>query len=124
MQLVLFMSLLFIILFIYDYNLKKVYVKDVKSFQEYTKQASSLIVLQKKWNNKEKNKRLLNTIRTSFKPTVYKVENNMHILMFDNLTKPILNRLGKMLLNSNLIFKKIDLKKDDKKTSLYIEVKI
>ncbi len=29
-----------------------------------------------------------------------------------------------MLLNSNLIFKKIDLDKKDKKTSLHVEVKI
>jgi len=123
-QIILFMSFLFVVLSTYNYSSKKVYIEDIKSFQEYTKQASSLIALQKKWNNKKEDKKLLDTIKSRFNPNSYRVEKDMHILLFDNLTKSTLNRLGKMLLNSNLILKKIDLKRDGKKTSLHIEVKI
>ncbi len=56
------MSLLLLALGWYRYEVEKSYKKDIKSFQEYTKQASELIVLQKKWTNKKEDKKLLKDI--------------------------------------------------------------
>ncbi|HIP29790.1 MAG TPA: hypothetical protein EYG93_03110 [Sulfurospirillum arcachonense] len=118
------MSLLFLVLCFYKYEVEKTHKEDIKSFQEYAKQADMLIVLQNKWNNKKEDKKLLKDINKRFNPTSYTVEKDIHILIFDDLTKSTLNRLGKMLLNSNLIFQNIDLRRKGKKISLHVEVKI
>ncbi len=118
------MSLLLLILGWYRYDMEKTYKEDIKSFQDYTKQASRLIDLQKKWTNKEEDKKLIEDLNRRFKPSSYKVEKDIHILKFEGLTKSTLNRLGKMILNSNLFLKKIDLDKKDGKISLLMEIKI
>jgi len=123
-QVLLVMSLFLIGLFGYKYSAQKSYVEDKKRFKEYKKQASTFISLQKSWNNKKEDKKLLNSIKKRFKPTSYRVEKDTHILTYRNLTKSAFSRLGKMLLNSNLIFKKIELKNSNEKTSLHVEVKI
>ena len=124
LQILIVASLVFIGLFFYKYTLQTSYEKDIISFRNYAKQADALISLQNKWSNKEEDEKLIKSIKTRFDASIYRVEKQVHILQFDNLTKSTLNRLGKMLLNSNLTLKKIELKKDATNISLHVEVKI
>ncbi len=123
-QIILAMSILFLGLLVYSNSLKKDYIQEIESFKAYTKQADKLISLQKKWKNKVEDKKLLESIKKRFNPSVYSEDRGTYTLLFDNLTKQMLNGLGKMLLNSNLLIKKLDLKRYGKKISLHVEVKI
>ncbi len=123
-QTILTMLILFLGLLVYSKKLEKNYIQDIESFKAYTKQADKLISLQRKWKNKEEDKKLLESIKKRFNPSVYSKNRGIYTLAFKNLTKQTLNRLGKMLLNSNLMIKKLNLKRDANKISLHVEVKI
>lgn len=118
------LGLLFVIIFGVNLALEKSYKENIQNFEQYTQKATKLINLQNKWKNKKTQKKLLKKIKSRFKPTSDEVVKGVHTLSFKNLSENNLNRLGKMLLNSNLIIKKINLKKDNDKTSLHVEVKI
>ena len=118
------LSLSFLILLAYMYKTDKRYKSDIQQFEQFRDDASKLISLKNKWSNKSSDKKLIKRIQTRFKPTKFKLKGNIYTLDFEGITKTDLNRLGKMLLNSNLIIKKIDLRREDEKISLHVEVKI
>lgn len=117
-------GVLFFILYGYNINLQKELKQTKDSFEEYKKQASKLIALQDKWSNHEEDKKLLESVEKRFKPARHEVSKNIHILEFNNLSKSTLNRLTRVLLNSDLTFKNLHLKRGGEKISLHVEVEI
>lgn len=111
-------------LYAYKLSVEKSYKEEFESFENYKAQASKLIVLQNRWSNKEEDKKILQSIKSRFKPSSYTKDKNLHILKFENISKSTLRRLGKTLLNSNLTLKKLYIKRDDKRVSLHVEVQI
>ena len=99
-------------------------IENLKNFQNYTKQANRLIFLQKKWSNKEEDRAFLKKIKKRFNAKLYRVEKDIHTLLFEGLTKTTLDRVSKAILNSDLIIKKLKVENKNSKISLYLEVKI
>jgi len=108
----------------YKYDLDRNYKENLKNFQNYTKQANRLIFLQKKWSNKEEDRAFLKKIKKRFNAKSYRVEKDIHTLLFEDLTKTTLDRVSKAILNSDLIIKKLKVENKNSKISLYLEVKI
>ena len=115
---------IFLTFLVYLYNGEMQYKEETKNYKLFLNTSSKLVHLQRKWSNKTEDIKLIKQIKSRFKPSFYEKKKNIHIMNFKNLTKNSLNRLGKMLLNSNLTIKVIHLKKENKKISLYVEVQI
>jgi len=118
------MILSLLLLGLYRYDLDRTHKENLKNFQNYTKQASRLISLQKKWSNKEEDRAFLKKIEKRFSAKSYKIEKNIRTLLFEDLTKTTLDRLGKAILNSNLIIKKLKIENKNSKISIHLRVKI
>ena len=101
---------IFLALLVYMYSGEKQYKGEIKNYEIFVKSSSKLVQLQHKWSDKSEDKKLLKKIKSRFKPSSSVQKGNLQILDFNNLTKNNLNRIGKMLLNSDLTIKVIDLK--------------
>jgi len=115
---------LFLVLLPYIYSGNKQYKVELKNYDNFIESSLKLVNLQHKWRNKKEDKKLIKQIQSKLKPNFYKVKGNLYILDFDNLPQSTFSRLGKMLLNSDLIIKALDLKKDNKRVSLHVEIQI
>jgi len=120
--LILILSLLVVVSFLYLSNKKTQYQNDVKNFEEFVKEANKLKVLKAKWSNKSEDKKLLAQIKSRFTPTSYLQKGSTYILDFKSLDKTSFRKLGKMLMNSNLTIKTMDFKKHKAKVSLHVEI--
>ena len=118
------LATLVLVLFAYVYNGNKEYKQEVINYKNFIKNSSKLVNLQNKWQDKKEDKKFIKQIKSKFKPTSYEEKGSLYILDFDSLSKTNLNRLGKMLLNSDLNIRTIDLKKENEKASLHVEVQI
>lgn len=115
---------IFLALLGYMYKGDKKYKEEINNYKNFTNDSSKLVQLQHKWQNKKEDKKLLEQIKKRFRASFHEEKKNMYILDFDNLNKTDLNRLSKMLLNSNLIIKTMSLKKENEKVALHVEVQI
>lgn len=115
---------LFLALLFYLYSSNKQYKEETKNYSSFIESSLKLVNLQHKWRDENEDKKLIKQIQSRFKPTSYKEKGNLYILEFDNLSQSNLSRLGKMLLNSDLIIKALDLKKQNENVSLHVEVQI
>lgn len=122
--LLLTLSGLFLALLFYIYTNNKQYKTELKNNDNFIESSLKLVNLQHQWRNKNEDKKLIKQLQSKFKPTSYKKKGNLYILDFDNLSPKTFDRLGKMLLNSDLIIKALDLKKQNKNVSLHVEVQI
>lgn len=108
--------------FLYLNNEKTKHQNDIENFKKFVKEANKLKVLKDKWSNKTEDKKLLSQIKSRFKPTSFSQKGNTHILNFESLDKTAFYKLGKMLLNSNLRIKTMDLKKHEATVSLHVKI--
>lgn len=118
------LAALVLALFAYVYNGNKEYKLEMINYESFIENSLKLVTLQNKWQNKKEDKKFIEQIKSKFKPSSYEKKGSLYILDFDNLSKTNLNRLGKMLLNSDLNIRTIDLKKENEKASLHVEVQI
>ena len=122
--LLLTLSGLFLALLFYIYTNNKQYKTELKNNDNFIESSLNLVNLQHQWRNKNEDKKLIKQLQSKFKPTSHKKKGNLYILDFDNLSPKTFDRLGKMLLNSDLMIKALDLKKQNKNVSLHVEVQI
>jgi len=115
---------IFLMLFAYIYNSNKLYKEEMKSYENFRESSVQLVKLQHKWRDKNEDKKFLKQFTARFKPSSYRKKGHLYILNFNNLSEKSLDRMGKMLLNSDLTLKSINLKKEKKKVTLHVEVMI
>jgi len=118
------LSIVFIALQSYIYNENKQHKIEIENFKNFSDKASKLIVLQNLWDNKKHDKKLVEKIKKRFNPIRYSIKGNLGKFLFKNLSNTEFTSLGKIILNSNLIIKKFDLKRENSKISLELEFKL
>jgi len=118
------LSIVFIALQSYIYNENKQHKIEIENFKNFSDKASKLIVLQNLWDNKKHDKKLVEKIKKRFNPISYSIKGNLGKFLFKNLSNTEFTSLGKIILNSNLIIKKFDLKRENSKISLELEFKL
>ncbi|WP_024955742.1 hypothetical protein [Sulfurospirillum arcachonense] len=121
-NIILFFSVTFVVGAIYLYKTSLSYEKSMESFKEFKNRSSELIRLQKKWGNHNTDKRKLLQITRQIKPTKQIKSKGSQKLTYENLSKPSLERLGRLLLNSQLNIKELKIEKVNKKVLLHVEV--
>ena len=115
---------LIIVLGVYYVDLSNKLKDESTAFENFKKSSKSLILLKKKWKSKNDFQMIFARIKRFAKPTKEIRKNGMQIFDFQNLTQMKLNRVLKILLNSSLVIKNIDIKKYKNKISLHVEVKL
>lgn len=113
---------IFLVLLAVIYNGNKSYKEEIRNYGSFKEGSLKLVKLQHKWQDKSQDKKFLKQFIAKFKPNSYREKGHLHILDFGGLTEKSLDRMGKMLLNSDLTIKSINLKKESKKVSLHVEV--
>ncbi len=114
----------FILLLCYQFSARISYEKDLQTFQNFKKSAKILRGLQKLHGSTEENKKSIKRIKSIFKPTKEYIKKRVYTMVFENLGNTDLDRLGKILLNSKLIIREIDIEKVGERAYAYIEVQI
>jgi len=127
MSLYRYLSLLVFTAFVlggYLFYSEKEYKQVGKYFEEFKQKSENYLFLKKKWISKENKEKILNSMRTRFKPVVYKKEGNRVVIEFKTLDERSFGRVGDMFLNNGFVIKKFDIKKQSETLFFHIEVEI
>ncbi len=115
----LILSLVLGIFFIY---LDKSYTDEESNFRNFKRDSIALVRLKQRWEIKKNTKKIFRRIKSISSPARDIRKNGTRILDFDNLSQEKLEGIAKIIFNSNVIVKAMDISKTKGKISLHVEV--
>ncbi len=115
----LILSLVLGIFFIY---LDKSYTDEESNFRNFKRDSIALVRLKQRWEIKKNTKKIFRRIKSISSPVRDIRKNGTRILDFDNLSQEKLEGIAKIIFNSNVIVKAMDISKTKGKISLHVEV--
>jgi len=109
-----------IFLFVSQSRLKE----EQKNFDSFERQSNTLISLKEKWKSNKKYKNIFARLRAISKPKKEISKGKIYILDFINVTQINLEQIMKILFNSNFNIKELNVKRNNDKISLHVEVQL
>lgn len=95
-----------------------------KNFDSFKRQSNTLISLKEKWKSNKKYKKILARLRAISKPKKVMLKGKIYILDFADVSQIHLEQIMKILFNSNFNIKDLNVKRDNNKISLHVEVQL
>ena len=109
-----------IFLFVSQSRLKE----EQKNFDSFERQSNTLISLKETWKSNKKYKNIFARLRAISKPKNETLKGKIYILDFINVTQINLEQIMKILFNSNFNIKELNVKRNNDKISLHVEVQL
>ena len=95
-----------------------------KNFDSFERQSKTLVSLKEKWKSNKRYKSIFARLRAISKPKKETLKGKIYILDFINVAQINLQQIMKVLFNSNFNIKELNVKRDNNKISLHVEVQL
>ena len=95
-----------------------------KNFDSFERQSKTLVSLKEKWKSNKKYKNIFARLRAISKPKKETTKGKIYILDFIDVSQINLEQIMKVLFNSNFNIKELNVKRDNNKISLHVEVQL
>jgi len=109
-----------IFLFVSQNRLKE----EQKNFDSFESESKTLVSLKEKWKFNKKYKNIFARLRAISKPKKETSKGKIYILDFINVTQINLEQIMKILFNSNFNIKELNVKRNNNRVSLHVEVQL
>ena len=98
--------------------------EEQKNFDSFERQSKTLVSLKEKWKSNKKYKNIFARLRAISKPKKETSKGKIYILDFINVTQINLEQIMKILFNSNFNIKELNVKRNNNRVSLHVEVQL
>lgn len=119
-----FLVLISILLTLFLVFSQKKLQEEQKNFKNFKNESKELISLSNKWNENKNYEKVLSLLKSISKPKKEIIRGHAKIFEFANLSQLKLERIVKILFNSNFNIQKLQIQRNNNKLNLHIEVRL